>query len=180
MEYEIRDCNESHIKEIMEILNEAIINTTALYDYRPFTEENVMLWYTHKKEKKFPLIGIFNNQHILMGFATYGNFRERDAYKYTAEHSIYVRSDKRGKGLGKILLNEIIKQAENQDYHVIIGGIDASNKVSILLHEKAGFVHAGTIKQAGYKFGKWLDLAFYQLILKTPLYPNETIPGSYS
>src|ERR1035437_4468164 len=75
--------------------------------------------------------------------------------------------------LGKFLLKEIIKKTEERDYHVLIGGIDASNTVSILLHEKEGFEFCGLIKQAGYKFGKWLDLAFYQLILKTPEDPNE-------
>ena len=110
---------------------------------------------------------------MLLGFATYGQFRLRPAYKYTVEHSVYVRHDKHGHGIGKVLLKEIIKKAEEQDYHVLIGGIDASNTVSILLHEKEGFEFCGLIKQAGYKFGKWLDLAFYQLILKTPEFPEE-------
>jgi phosphinothricin acetyltransferase len=75
--------------------------------------------------------------------------------------------------LGTILLREIVKKAQEQDYHVIIGGIDASNQESIKLHEKEGFLFCGLVRQAGYKFGRWLDLAFYQMILKTPENPVE-------
>jgi len=173
MEYRIRPITEKHLPEILEIFNEAILHSTALYDYKPRTMDNMISWYADKQKGKYPVIGVFDNDRILLGFATYGSFRSRPAYKYTVEHSVYVRSDKRGKGLGTILLKEIIKCAGEQDVHVLVGGIDASNIESIKLHEKEGFVFCGTIKQAGYKFGKWLDLSFYQLILKTPGVPVE-------
>jgi phosphinothricin acetyltransferase len=108
-----------------------------------------------------------------MGFGTYGIFRERPAYKYTIEHSLYVDKYHRGKGIGKIILQEIIKNAAIQDYHCLVGGIDSTNETSIRLHKNFGFEFCGKIKQAGYKFSKWLDLDFYQLILKTPITPNE-------
>jgi phosphinothricin acetyltransferase len=79
----------------------------------------------------------------------------------------------RGQGVGKRLLQELIAVAQRQDYHVLVGGIDAANVVSIRLHERLGFVHCGTVRQAGFKFGRWLDLAFYQLILSTPLAPVD-------
>jgi len=173
MEYRIRQCTEKQLPEILEIFNEAILNSTALYDYKPRTMENMQTWYTAKRQGNYPIIGVFDPDEKLLGFASFGSFRNWPAYKYSVEHSIYIRSDRRGNGLGKILLREIIKSAEEQDYHVMIGGIDASNTTSIHLHEKEGFVWSGTIKQAGYKFGKWLDLSFYQLILKTPKYPEE-------
>ena len=173
MEYKIRQCNEKLLPEILEILNDAILHSTALYDYKPRTMENMQTWYAAKQQGNYPVIGVFDADDQLLGFTSYGSFRNWPAYKYSVEHSVYIRSDKRGKGLGKFLLREIIKSAEEQDYHVLIGGIDASNTASINLHEKEGFVFSGTIKQAGYKFGKWLDLSFYQLILKTPKYPEE-------
>lgn len=173
MEYRIRRCDEDQLPEILEILNEAILHSTALYDYKPRTMENMQTWYDVKQRGNFPVIGVFDPDEKLLGFTSYGSFRNWPAYKYSVEHSIYIKSDMRGKGLGKILLREIIKSAEEQDYHVLIGGIDASNATSISLHEKEGFVFSGTIQQAGYKFGKWLDLSFYQLILKTPKYPEE-------
>jgi phosphinothricin acetyltransferase len=86
---------------------------------------------------------------------------------------VYVRSDQRGKGLGKALIQELIKNAKEQNFHTIVGAIDSDNRGSIALHEKLGFTHSGTMKQAGFKFGRWLDFAFYQLILETPKNPTE-------
>jgi L-amino acid N-acyltransferase len=171
--HSIKLCTEAHLPEITEILNEAILNTTAIYDYKPRTLESMKNWFAEKQSGNYPVTGIFDHREMLLVFATYGPFRNRPAYKYSAEHSLYVRLDMRGKGLGKRLLREIIRAAEMQQYHALIGGIDASNKVSIMLHEHEGFVHCGTIRQAGYKFGRWLDLAFYQLLLKTPVDPQE-------
>jgi len=173
MEIKTRSCNEKQLPEIMEIFNEAILNSTALYDYKPRTMEVMNKWYAEKQTGKYPVIGAFDQTGLLLGFASYGSFRSRPAYKYTVEHSVYVRSDQRRKGLGTILLKEIIKMAGEQDYHVLIGGIDASNQESIRLHEKEGFVFNGIIREAGFKFGKWLDLAFYQLILETPFNPKD-------
>lgn len=175
MNYKISSCDEKQLPEILEILNEAIINTTSNYDYKPHAIDYIQEWYAHKQEGNYPLIGVFDENDSLLGFATYGPFRSKPGYKYIVEHSIYIRSDMRGKGLGKSLLKEIIRIAELQDYHVIIGGIDASNEGSIRFHENEGFVSCGLIKHAGYKFGKWLDLAFYQMILKTPRCPSEEI-----
>ncbi len=172
MEYQVKSCTEKQLPEILEILNEAILHSTALYDYKPRTMENMNSWYSAKQQGNYPVIGAFDSDENLLGFTSFGPFRNWPAYKYSVEHSIYVRSDMRGKGLGKLLLKEIIKGAEAQDYHVLVGGIDASNTASILLHEKEGFVFCGTINHAGYKFGRWLDLSFYQLILKTPEYPE--------
>jgi len=172
-DYRIKPCGKEQLREIMDIFNDSIINTTALYEYKPRTIETVHSWYLQKLKGNHPIIGIFDEKDALLGFATYGSFRNKPAYKYTVEHSVYVRPDARGKGLGTILLRKIVKMAEEQDYHVIVGGIDAANEVSIRLHEKEGFTFCGLIKQSGYKFGKWLDLAFYQLILKTPLLPRE-------
>ena len=170
---ELRPCTEQQLPEILDIYNDAILNSTALYDYKIRTIEMMHAWYAVKLNGNYPIIGAFDQNNGLLGFSTYGMFRVQPAYKYTVEHSVYVRPDKRGLGTGKILLKEIIKKAAEQDYHVLVAGIDASNAISIKLHEKEGFEFCGLIKQSGYKFGKWLDLAFYQLILKTPENPVE-------
>jgi len=173
MEFQLKQCTEKQLPEILEIFNEAILNTTALYDYKLRTIEMMQAWYADKQKGNYPLIGAFNHEDTLLGFSSYGQFRVRPAYKYTVEHSVYVRSDMRGHGVGKVLLREIIKKAEEQDYHVLVGVIDASNTISMKLHEKEGFVLSGIMNQVGYKFGQWLDAAFYQLILKTPELPEE-------
>ncbi|MEI6753892.1 MAG: N-acetyltransferase family protein [Paludibacter sp.] len=170
---QIKPCTEKQLPEILAIFNDAILNSTALYDYKIRTMETMVAWYDDKLTHNYPVIGAFDDAGVLLGFATYGMFRVRPAYKYTVEHSVYVRADKRGMGTGKILLREIIQKALEQDFHVMVGVIDASNDVSIELHEKEGFVLTGIMKEVGYKFGKWLDAAFYQLILKTPINPTE-------
>lgn len=173
MNFQLKTCTEKQLPEILDIFNDAILNSTALYDYKIRTLEMMQAWYADKLNGNYPIIGAFDEHDTLLGFATYGMFRVRPAYKYTVEHSVYVRSDKRGFGLGKVLLREIIKKAEEQNFHVMMGVIDASNDVSIKLHENEGFVLIGIMKETGYKFEKWLDTAFYQLTLKTPENPNE-------
>jgi len=173
MEFQLKPCTEKQLPEILDIFNDAILNSTALYDYKIRTLETMDAWYADKLSHNYPVVGAFDSEGALLGFATYGMFRVRPAYKYTVEHSVYVRPDKRGQGLGKVLLREIVKKAEEHDFHVLVGVIDASNSVSIKLHENEGFVLSGIMKETGYKFGKWLDAAFYQLILKTPANPIE-------
>lgn len=117
------------------------------------------------------MIGIQDDDGTLMGFASYGSFRAWPAYKYSVEHSVYVDVRFRGRGIGRRLLGKLIEVARGQDYHTLIGAIDASNTPSRALHERLRFTHCGTIQQAGFKFGRWLDLAFYQMILTTPAQP---------
>ncbi len=162
-----------HAAAILAIFNEAIANTTALYDYKPRTMEMMTAWFDAKSKGKYPVIGIESDSGELMGFASYGTFRERPAYKYSVEHSVYVDTRFRRRGVGRRLVEEIIIAARGQNYHVLIGGIDATNGASIKLHEGLGFTHCGTVRHAGFKFGKWLDLVFYQLILATPANPVD-------
>jgi phosphinothricin acetyltransferase len=89
------------------------------------------------------------------------------------ENSVYVAADQRGKGIGKLLIAPLIQAAEQLDMHTIIAGIDATNEASIMLHRSFGFKEVAHFKQVGYKFGRWLDLTFMQLLLKTPEQPVE-------
>jgi phosphinothricin acetyltransferase len=162
-----------HAAAILEIFNDAILNSTALYDYKPRAPESMIGWFKTKQTGGFPVIGAENATGELMGFASYGTFRAWPAYKYSVEHSVYVKAAHRGKGIGSALLARLIDEARVRERHVIVGGIDVENASSIALHRKLGFVHAGTIRHAGYKFGRWLDLAFYQLVLETPSAPVE-------
>jgi len=162
-----------HAGAILAIFNEAIVNSTALYDYKPRTMETMAAWFDAKTKGNYPVIGIENDSGELMGFGSYGTFRAWPAYKYSVEHSVYVDARFRGRGVGKRALQEVIAAAQRQDYHILVGGIDAANAVSIRLHESLGFSHCGTIRQAGFKFGRWLDLTFYQLILSTPSEPTD-------
>jgi phosphinothricin acetyltransferase len=165
--------HEAHAEAILAIFNEAIANSTALYDYQARTAENMRTWFKTKEEGNFPVIGALSQEGQLVGFASYGSFRAWPAYKYTVEHSVYVHKDHRGRGIGLALMKKLIAAAKKQQYHVLIGAIDITNTGSIGLHEILGFTHAGTIKHAGFKFGRWLDLGFYQLLLETPDQPID-------
>ncbi len=173
MDLKITYCSKEYAAPILEILNEAIVNSTSLYDYKPRTLESMEPCFDVKVKNNFPVIGLVDNQKRLVAFGTYGTFRAWPAYKYTVEHSLYVHAEHRGKGYGKIILQEIINNAKNKGYHNLVAGIDSKNIVSKKLHESFGFVFCGQIAHAGYKFSQWLDLDFYQLLLPTPLYPNE-------
>ena len=166
-------CDHSFSNQILNIFNDAILNSTALYDYKPRTPEMIKAWFEAKQRGNFPVIGVVNEGGELLGFGSYGTFRTWPAYKYSVEHSIYVEKRFRGQGIGRRLLEEIINSARNQNFHVLIGGIDSQNIASIRLHQRFGFQHAGTIRQVGFKFGRWLDLDFYQLILETPAQPAD-------
>jgi L-amino acid N-acyltransferase len=168
----VRCTHDTHAAQILDILNEAIANSTALYDYAPRTLQNMVGWFQTKEANRFPVIGAVEGEQ-LAGFASYGTFRAWPAYKYSVEHSVYVHQDHRGKGLGRVLMEHLIDAAIEQQYHVMVGAIDVSNTNSIRLHEQVGFVHAGTIRHAGFKFGRWLDVAFYQRILETPAHPVD-------
>jgi L-amino acid N-acyltransferase len=168
------DCTlAGHGPAILDILNDAIVNSTALYDYKPRTMENMAAWFQVKQAGGYPVIGAVDEAGRLLGFASYGAFRAFPAYKYTVEHSVYVHKDQRGRGLGRLLMERIIEQARERQLHVLVGAIDIANSGSIALHEKLGFVHAGTVRQAGFKFGRWLDVGFWQLILQTPAQPVD-------
>ena len=160
-------------EQILAILNHAIVNSTALYDYQPRTIDNMTAWFAAKQAGDFPVLGAMAANGDLMGFASYGSFRAFPAYKYTVEHSVYVHHDYRGQGLSKTLMQALIQRAEVQGKHVMVGAIDAANDVSLKLHEQLGFTRVGTMPQVGFKFGRWLDLALVQRVLSTPLNPID-------
>jgi phosphinothricin acetyltransferase len=168
----VRCTRKQHGAAILDILNEAIAHSTALYEYQARTPGSMRTWFTRKETGEFPVIGA-EQAGVLVGFASYGTFRAWAAYKYTVEHSVYVHRDHRGRGIGTALMQELIAAAREQQYHVLVGGIDVANTTSIAMHQRLGFTHAGTIHQAAYKFGRWLDLGFYELILETPAIPVE-------
>jgi len=174
MSYRLIECTfEEHAEQMLAIFNDAIVNSTALYDYSPRTMDNMVSWFEVKRANDFPVIGLVDSSGSLAAFASYGFFRTFPAYKYTVEHSIYVHEKHRGAGLGKQLLDELIGVARSQGKHVLIAAIDADNAASIAIHVRGGFSLVGTLPEVGFKFGRWLNLVFYQMVLDTPADPID-------
>lgn len=168
----IRNANENDLGQLLDIYNDIILHTTAVYQYEVHTLKMRKEWFTTKQQQGFPVFVAEENDRIV-GFSTIGTFRQWQAYKYSVENSVYVASDQRGKGIGKLLMQPLIDAAKQMDMHTIIAGIDATNETSLRLHKNFGFEEVAHFKQVGYKFNKWLDLKFLQLILQTPLYPKD-------
>jgi L-amino acid N-acyltransferase YncA len=164
MSITIRSATPADLNTILEIYNHAIKHTTAVYSYDPFTPAMMQEWFDAKKSNDFPLYVSTEGEQVT-GFVTYGDFRSRIAYQFTKEHSIYVHHEHRRKGIAKVLMPFIIDIAKQNKVHSLIGGIDAENEVSLLFHEQFGFEKVAHIKQAGYKFDRWLDLVFMQLVV---------------
>lgn len=165
MQTTIRPAKIKDLPAILEIVNYNILHSTAVYDYDSKTLFDMEAWFTEKQEANWPVIVAVQDEEV-MGYATYGTFRTKAGYRFSVEHSVYVSENHNGKGIGKQLLLELIALAKVGEFHTMIGGIDADNTGSIEFHKKFGFEDAGTIKQAGYKFDRWLDVKFMQLILE--------------
>ncbi|MBJ8052900.1 N-acetyltransferase [Bacillus cereus] len=167
----IREATKKDLTSILNIYNDAILNSTAVYAYKSVTIEDRQSWYEQKMGEGFPILVCEQDENVV-GFAMFGPFRAWPAYKYSIEHSVYVDKKYRKNGIGTSLMEELIVIAKEREYMTLIAGIDAENEKSIDMHKKFGFVHSGTIKKAGYKFNRWLDLAFYQLELNGPGNPT--------
>ncbi|TRX37558.1 GNAT family N-acetyltransferase [Flavobacterium restrictum] len=165
MNIAIRAYQPQDTQAILEIINYNILNSSALYDYEPRTLATQTALFEDKITKGFPVI-VAIEANAVVGFGYYSEFRFREAYKFTVEHSVYAAPNCVGKGIGKALLTHLIVLAKNQKLHTMIGVIDAENTSSIAFHEKFGFEIVGTIKESGFKFNRWLHSVFVQLILE--------------
>ncbi|MXN90351.1 GNAT family N-acetyltransferase [Flavobacterium sp. Sd200] len=165
MDIKILPAATHHLPGILDIVNHAILHTTAVYDYDPKTPADIETWLNDKQAAQWPVIVAELNGEVL-GYASYGTFRFKEGFKYTVEHSVYVSNQHTGMGIGYKLMEELITIAKKKGLHTMIGCIDADNKGSIDFHKKFGFTEAGILTQSGYKFNRWLDLLFMQLMLE--------------
>lgn len=172
MALRVRAATEADLPAILEIYNDAILTTTAVYQYEPHTLEMRQAWLREKRAGGYPVL-VAEEAGEVVGFGNLGAWRPAAAYKYVAENSVYVAAGHRGRGVGKRLLGELVEAAKTLEMHAVIAVIDADNEVSIRLHESFGFERAAHFKQVGRKFGRWLDLVFMQLALEGPAHPPE-------
>jgi L-amino acid N-acyltransferase len=166
----IRTANEGDAEVIADIYNDAVLNTTAIWNEKTVDFLNRIKWMRDRKDAGFPVLVAVDEGKVL-GYASYGDWRPWDGYRHTVEHSVYVHKEARGKGAGVALMAELIQLAQQQGKHVMVAGIESGNEASIALHKKLGFTDVGRMNEVGTKFGRWLDLTFLQLRLDTRTHP---------
>ncbi|MBU6499273.1 MAG: GNAT family N-acetyltransferase [Rhodospirillales bacterium] len=162
----IRDATIADLPGILAIYNDVVRTSTAVYSEQEATLEDRRAWFDQRIGQGYPALAAEDSSDgSVLGFATFGDFRPSPGYRHTVEHSVHVRADARGRGLGARLVEPLFGRAVSLCKHVMIAGIDAANPASLRLHEKLGFEHAGTLREVGTKFGRWLDLVFMQRFL---------------
>ena len=167
----LRDARPSDAAGIAAIYNDAVANTTAIWNETTVDAANRVAWLADRQDAGYPVIVAVDDADEVIGYASYGPWRAFDGYRHTVEHSVYVRTDQRGGGIGERLLRALVDRARQAGLHVMIGAVEAGNAASVRLHEKVGFVATGTLREVGAKFGTWLDLVFLQLILDDRVAP---------
>lgn len=160
----VRPARFEDLPGILEIYNHAVLHTTASYDYEPRTMEHRAKWFEDHQKQDLPVLVCEENGEVL-GWSSLSRYHDRPGYRFTVEDSVYVAEGHRGKGVGKLLLVPLIDAARERKLRAIIGAIDADNKVSIRLHAKLGFEQVGHFKKVGFKFDRWLDVVYMELLL---------------
>jgi len=169
---EIRDATEPDLPGLLTIYNQVIATSTAVFSETPVTLEDRAEWWRARTSMGYPVL-IAHDSSGVAGFATFGDFRSWPGYRHTIEHSVHVRVDLRGKGIGTRLIEALMPRAVALGKHVMVAGIDAANTGSIRLHERLGFERVGYLREVGCKFGRWLDLVFLQRRLSDSTRPPQ-------
>ena len=171
----IRLATETDLAGILTIYNHAAEHTTAVFEYRAHTIDMRREWLKAKQAASLPVFVATGGDRSdrILGFSTYGPFRAWPAYKYSVELSVYVDVGSRRQGIGRALVQALVDEARARELRVVMAGITSDNEISLRLHQQLGFREVAHIPQVGYKFGKWLDLKFLQLMLDGPAHPVE-------
>ena len=161
----IRKAERKDIAELLEIYNYEVLNGVSTLDINPRTTEQWTDWFENHNIKNHPLI-VSEENGVITGYASLSSYRAKEAYASTVELSIYIHPEHRGKGVGTALMSEIITMAkEDPTVHTVVSVITSGNAASERLHDKFGFIFSGEIKEVGVKFGRYLDISNYYLIV---------------
>ncbi|AWB86161.1 GNAT family N-acetyltransferase [Mycetocola zhujimingii] len=158
---DIRDALSSDLDAILAIHNEAILNSRAIWLDEPVHVEDREAWLAERQKAGHPVVVAVVDGSVI-AYASYGPWQSRSGYRFTVENSVYVAAGHRGRGIGALLLAELLERAQRAGMHVMVADIEAGNSASIKLHERFGFTTTGTLHQVGTKFGEWLDLVFME------------------
>lgn len=165
----VRGATVQDAQALAAIYNHAVQHTTAIWNETCVDAANRAAWLLQRQQAGFPVLVAVSSAGHVIGYASYGPWRLFEGYRYTVEHSVYVQPDNQGRGTGRVLMQTLIEHAQKAGLHVMVAGIEADNQASKKLHTALGFEEAGVLKEVGVKFGRWLDLSFMTLNLKTTL-----------
>lgn len=168
----IRDALHADLPAIRDIYNDAVLNTTAIWNEQVVDLGNRQAWYSTRQAQGYPILVAVDAQGTVLGYSSFGDWRPFEGFRQTVEHSVYVRDGQRGLGLGPQLMAALIERAKGCGKHVMVAAIESDNAASVRLHERLGFTVTGQMPQVGSKFGRWLDLTFMQLILDPGALPS--------
>lgn len=160
----IRPASEADLPGILAIYNDAVLHSSAIWNETPVDLANRRAWYDGRRALSYPVL-VAEFEGRVGGYASFGDFRPFEGYRFTVEHSVYVAEHARRRGIATGLLKALIEDARTMRKHIMVGGIEANNAPSLTLHEKLGFVQTARMPEVGQKFGRWLDLVFVQKIL---------------
>jgi phosphinothricin acetyltransferase len=158
---QIRDAEESDLGAILAIFNAVIASSTAVYRDEPVPLEERRAWFEARRARAFPVL-VAEQDGAVVGFASYGPYRDYWGYRFTVEHTVHIDASARRGGVGTALVAALVERAEAQGLHLMLGAVDGENAGSIRFHEKLGFEQSGRIREVGCKFGRWLDVVFMQ------------------
>jgi phosphinothricin acetyltransferase len=161
----IAHAGEPHMAGIAAIYNDAVARTTAIWNDATVDAANRRDWWLQRRDKGYPVLVALDEAGEVLGFASFGDFRAFDGYRFTVEHSVYVRSDARRMGTARALMQGLVADARALGKHALVGAIESGNAASLALHSALGFAEVGRMPQVGAKFGRWLDLTWMQLLL---------------
>jgi phosphinothricin acetyltransferase len=167
----IRFAGKEDCAAIAEIYNHAVVNTAAIWNDQTVDVGNRVAWFEARARLGYPVL-VSEENGVVTGYASFGDWRAFDGFRHTVEHSVYVHPEYQGKGLGLALMKRLIEEAKRIGKHVMVAGIESQNHGSIHLHSKLGFITTGEMPQVGTKFGRWLDLTFMQLQLDNRTDPD--------
>ena len=161
----VRPATEADLPGILDIYNDAVLHTTASYDYEPRTLEHRRTWFKDHQRDNYPVFVAVEKDGLVAGWSALNPYHARIGYRFTSENSVYVAANRRGQGIGRALLGPLLEAGKARGLHAILAVIDADNEASIRLHAQFGFEKVGLFKQVGFKFGRWLDVVYMEKLL---------------
>ncbi|MFI8689094.1 GNAT family N-acetyltransferase [Stutzerimonas kunmingensis] len=168
---QIRDALDTDLAGILRIYNDAVENSTAIWNDRIVDLDNRRAWLAERHDQGYPVLVAIDEGGQVAGYASFGPWRPHDGFRHTVENSVYVSPDHRGSGIGRSLMKALIERARILEKHVMVAFIESENRASVHMHQQLGFIHVGQMRQVGCKFGRWLDLTMMQLTLNRTSQP---------